>query len=25
MLPAAKYNEWKVLDLNFSPDAMAGS
>jgi len=24
MLPAAKYKEWKVLDLNFSPDAMAG-
>lgn len=24
MLPAAKYNEWKVLDLNFSPDQMAG-
>ena len=25
MLPATKYNDWKVLDLNFSPDAMAGS
>ena len=24
MLPTAKYKEWKVLDLNFSPDAMAG-
>jgi hypothetical protein len=25
MLPAAKYDQWKLLDLNFSPDAMAGS
>jgi hypothetical protein len=24
-LPAAKYKEWKVLDLNFSPDALAGT
>lgn len=24
MLPTAKYREWKVLDLNFSPDAMTG-
>jgi hypothetical protein len=24
MLPVAKYNEWRVLDLNFSPDQMAG-
>jgi hypothetical protein len=23
MLPAAKYNEWRVLDLNFSPDEMS--
>jgi len=22
-LPAAKYNEWRVLDINFSPDEMA--
>jgi hypothetical protein len=25
MLPVAKYDQWKLLDLNFSPDAMAGS
>jgi hypothetical protein len=24
MLPADKYQEWRVLDLNFSPDQMAG-
>jgi len=24
MLPVAKYGEWRVLDLNFSPDQMAG-
>lgn len=23
MLPAEKYNEWRVLDINFSPDEMA--
>jgi len=25
MLPAAKYKEWRVLDINFSPDEMARS
>jgi outer membrane biosynthesis protein TonB len=25
MLPPEKYQEWRVLDLNFSPDEMAGS
>jgi hypothetical protein len=24
MLPADKYNEWKLIDLNMSPDQMAG-
>ncbi|HWM45742.1 MAG TPA: hypothetical protein VNR11_02390 [Xanthobacteraceae bacterium] len=24
MLPADKYKEWRVLDINFSPDQMAG-
>jgi hypothetical protein len=24
MLPADKFKEWRVLDLNFSPDQMAG-
>jgi hypothetical protein len=25
MLPAAKYKEWRILDINFSPDEMAKS
>jgi hypothetical protein len=25
MLPSAKYKEWRILDINFSPDEMAKS